>query len=125
MPVMPELRITRRKLPHWQLEGSLYFVTFRLEHGTLTSDERQLVLDHVRSGHPGFYNLLAIVVMPDHVHMLLQPNEGMALPRIMRGVKGVSARLVNQRRGSRGQVWQDEWFDRIIRDDEEVHEKLV
>jgi len=63
--------------------------------------------------------------MPDHVHMLLQPNEGMALPRIMRGVKGVSARLVNQRRGSRGQVWQDEWFDRIIRDDEEVHEKLV
>jgi hypothetical protein len=33
----------------------------------------------------------------------------------MKGIKGSSARNINKRLGRRGQLWQDESFDRIMR----------
>lgn len=42
----------------------------------------------------------------------------------MKGIKGATARKLNQRRGLRGSVWQDESFDRIVRDEGELREKL-
>ena len=117
-PGMPELRITRRRLPHWQAEGSIYFITFRLARGVLTADERRLVLDHIKSGNAQFYHLIAVVVMSDHVHALMTLSWGMELSRVVKGIKGVSARLLNQMRGTRGAVWQDEWWDRIVRSSE-------
>ena len=119
----PTLQVTRRRLPHWALEGSTYFVTFRLVAGALTREERRLVLDHVAAGHTRFYSLLAVVVMPDHVHLILRPIETDTLSRIMRGIKGVSANLLNRARGTRGTVWQDESYDRIVRDADELTEK--
>ena len=119
-----KLRVTRRRLPHWQLRGATYFITFRLRTGELSMPERLIVLDHLRAGDPKFYDLLAAVVMPDHVHEILQPNDGVDLPRIMHGTKGVTAHRVNQSRQTRGPLWQDESFDRIIRDQTELTEKL-
>ena len=120
-----KLATHRRHLPHWQLRGATYFITFRLACGELTAAERLIVLGHVRAGHGKFYDLLAAVVMPDHGHALLHPLGGFDLPRITKGVKGVSARLVNLTRGTRGPLWQDESFDRIIRDDAELTETLT
>jgi REP element-mobilizing transposase RayT len=121
----PGLRITRRNLPHWNLESGTYFVTFRLAAGALTAEERTIVRDHLQAGHDKYYQLPAAVVMPDHVHMLLRPVGEYTLSRVMKGIKGVSARLLNQRRGTRGQVWQDESWDRIVRDAAELEEKLL
>jgi len=106
------------------MEGSTYFITFRLEKGTLNSAEVRLVLDHLKSGDPEFYDLLAAVVMPDHVHLVLRPREGVELSRITKGIKGVAARKVNLARGSRGSIWHNESFDRIVRDQEDWEEKL-
>ena len=118
------LRVFRRHLPHWRLASSTYFVTFRLLTGTLNPAERVLVLNHVRSGDRKHYWLLAATVMPDHAHLILQPNSGCALSHITKGIKGVSARLLNQDRGVSGTVWQAESFDRIIRSEHELLEKL-
>jgi putative transposase len=120
----PELNIRRRRLPHWTLDGSTYFVTFRLKSGQLSSAEIRLVLGHIRAGADRFYQLAAAVVMPDHVHLLLKPLPGFTLSRIMKGTKGVSAYLVNKHRGARGSLWQDESWDRIVRDEHEFDEKL-
>ncbi len=117
--IEPTLHKSRRCLPHWELSGSTYFVTFRLACNTLLPEERGLVLDHVRSGAGSYYRLAAVVVMPDHVHLVLRPEHGFTLSRVLKGIKGVSARLLNQRRGLRGAVWQDESWDRIIRDEKE------
>lgn len=123
-PSQPTLQITRRHLPHWQLDGSTYFVTFRLAAGELTPPERRIVLDHVKSGAGTFYTLIAATVMPDHVHLLFSPKQEEDLSRIMKGIKGVSAHLLNRYRASRGKVWQVESFDRIVRDQKELDEKL-
>jgi putative transposase len=61
------------------------------------------------------YILRAHVIMSNHVHVLLDPILG--LTRIMSGVKGVSAREANRFLNRIGKpFWQDESFDRWIRD---------
>ena len=42
----PVLRIRRRNLPHWTCDGATYFVTFRAHSGTLSVQERELVMEH-------------------------------------------------------------------------------
>ena len=120
----PKLRITRRHLPHWTLEGSAYFVTMRLRTRRLNEDEIRQILSHIVSGNGCFYELDAAVVMPDHVHLLLTPLEGYSLSRVMKGIKGTTARLLNLARHRCGSVWRDESFDRIIRGQKEFERKI-
>jgi putative transposase len=90
------------------------------------SVEQQLItLNHIKDGNKKFYTLHAVIVMPDHVHMILEPLPGYSLSRIMKGIKGASARKINKARNSYGSIWQDESFDRIIRDEKEYNEKMI
>jgi REP element-mobilizing transposase RayT len=123
--VSGELKITRRRLPHWSLDGAMYFVTFRVHKGELTESERILVLEHIKSGDNRFYTLVASVVMPDHVHVMFMADRGYSLEHIMKGMKGVSSRMVNRARKTRIQIWQHESFDRIVRSQEELYGKLL
>lgn len=118
------LKVTRRKLPHWTLRGSTYFITFRTAQGELTIEEQKLVLENVLKSNEKFYKLIAVVVMPDHIHLLLMPVKKYSLSRIMKGIKGTTARQINLKRGSSGSIWIEESFDRIIRDQKELDEKL-
>jgi type I restriction enzyme R subunit/putative DNA methylase len=62
----------------------------------------------------GFYSVHAFVVMSNHVHLLFTPSTD--VPRIMRGLKGVTAYRANQVLGRKGQrFWQDESFDHWVR----------
>jgi putative transposase len=64
------------------------------------------------------YILHAYVVMPNHVHLLITPR--LPVSRIMRGIKGVSARDANRILGRGGKVfWQDESYDHWVRDEKE------
>jgi len=69
----------------------------------------------LRGGELGHFSLRAYVIMPNHVHILLEPL--LPLDRLTGGIKGVSARDANARLGRTGQpFWQDESFDHWIRD---------
>ena len=123
-----ELSISRRNLPHWELPGSTYFITFRLISGIITENERTIVLDALKYFHKRRYWVTATVVMPDHIHLMLKPvvSESKAefsLSKILQGIKGFSSREINRARGTKGALWQDESFDRIIRDYDEYLEK--
>ena len=64
------------------------------------------------------YILHAYVVMANHVHLLVKPL--VPVFRITQGLKGVTARYANQILGRTGApLWQDESFDRWIRDEAE------
>lgn len=60
------------------------------------------------------YSLQAYAVMPNHVHILINPQ--VPLPRIAHGIKGVSAREANLRLHRIGKpFWQGESFDHWFR----------
>ena len=134
-----------RHLPHWQPEGAAQFITWRQhgslprktellgnEFVTLDreldraatgprwlQDERaaQCVLDALHHGeHPlNLYELQPWVIMPNHVHVLIDPHATLA--RITKSIKNYSARPANALLNRTGHpFWQDESYDRWVRD---------
>ncbi len=124
----PTLHQTRRNLPHFSRDGSIYFLTFRVKQGQLTEPERQIVLDACTHWHGQRMTLHAAVVMHDHVHLLLNPaprSDGTDYPlsELLHSIKSFSANAINRHRNATGPVWLDESFDRIVRDAEEFDQK--
>ena len=66
--------------------------------------------------HGAKYNLRSWVVMPNHGHVLLNPNEGFHLDEIEHSIKSYTANEANKTLGRKGQFWAIECFDRYIRD---------
>jgi REP element-mobilizing transposase RayT len=66
--------------------------------------------------------------MPDHVHLMLTPlcddNGEISLPEILQEIKGVSAHRINKLLGGNGPVWQEESFDRAMREVENFRGRI-
>jgi len=45
---MDEITIKRRNLPHWTMNGAVYFVTSCTNGQTLSEEEQKIVLEHIR-----------------------------------------------------------------------------
>ena len=130
--VGPELRrYMHRKIPHWEMGGAVYFLTFNVlsQMAPMTENEKSIVADALRYLDGKRYVLHAYVVMPDHVHCVLEPlqcDEGKWFPlaSILGLLRSYSARRINRSRQRKGAFWQKEYIDRIIRDEDEYWQKL-
>jgi len=121
----PDLTMYRRKLPHWRTDGAVYFVTWRLakHQPCLGAEERAIVVEVIKHFEKERYEIPAYVVMDDHVHVLVLPLESFALHQIVHSWKSFSAKRLVKEMGRPTPVWQHEYFDRIVRDDEELMQK--
>jgi hypothetical protein len=71
-----DFRSYRRKLPHFELPGSVYFITFTTAKELTLSDEaKDSVLESIKFGDGNKYKLFACVVMDTHAHFIRQPLE--------------------------------------------------
>ena len=66
------------------------------------------------------YSLGAFVVMPNHVHAIVQPIGPNSLTSILHSWKSFTAHKLQRHAGINGRVWQEESFDRIMRDTAEL-----
>jgi hypothetical protein len=57
------------------------------------------------------------VIMPNHCHLVIRPFDNWPLETILQGIKGVVARRINLLIAGSGSLWQEESYDRIIRDE--------
>jgi len=123
----PELTIYRRKLPHWRIQGAVYFITWRLAKAQLPlhPDDRTIVTNAIKYYEGSRYDLLAYVVMDDHVHVMLFPVAGHTLRQILHSWKSFTAKELRKLRERPVPVWQDEYFDRVVRDDTDLIEKTL
>ena len=64
------------------------------------------------------YRLSAWVVMPNHVHALIRPEIGNTLSEILHSWKSYSSNQANRLLGRKGEFWQEDYFDRYIRNAE-------
>ena len=62
---------------------------------------------------------LAWVLMPDHLHIVLQLTHG-PLSRAIQAFKSRTARAINLIGGTAAPVWQAGFYDHCIRDDEDL-----
>lgn len=68
------------------------------------------------------YQLGCFVVMPNHVHLVVRPySDDDPLERLLQSWKRFTAREINLLRSQSGKLWQDESYDRIVRDEEHLY----
>jgi REP element-mobilizing transposase RayT len=84
---------------------------------TAGADEVERCLRHFDGQR---YALGSYVVMPNHVHVLVRPLGEHSLSEITQGWKSVSAHTFKKLGLSDGVVWQDESFDHIVRDGQQL-----
>jgi len=65
------------------------------------------------------YQIGGFVVMPNHVHLLVQFLEGTRLGKQCYSWKRYSSGKINRALSRRGRFWQIESYDRIVRDQDE------
>ena len=64
------------------------------------------------------YVLHAFVVMPNHVHLLATP--AVALPKLTKSLKGITAKRANAMLALTGRpFWQEESYDHVVRNERE------
>ncbi len=131
----PGARYSRRNLPHFEKPWAIYHITFSTtNYRQLAPADRDLVLDCIRHWDKRRYRLSAACVMPDHVHILIQPGiesqdvDGnpifYSLTTILHTIKSFTAHEINKRNQTSGPVWEKESFDRYMRSDADLEEKF-
>ena len=61
------------------------------------------------------YRLLAWVIMPNHVHLLLECINDFSLDSVMHSIKSYTSHEANKMLETNGRFWSKEYFDRYIR----------
>ena len=134
--ISSEVFYSKRRLPHFERPWAKYAVTFSTrDRRALTPAERDIVLKSILySCEHGQYELYVAAVMPDHVHLLFEPqvkeqNEKgetvfWSLTEILHGIKSSTAHRINKATGTKGPVWERESFDRLIRSESDLREKF-
>ena len=122
-------------LPHFERPWGKYLLTVTTrERHILPPQARQITLDAIQHFHGSRYILFAAVVMPDHFHMLIEPQpkeydaEGhpifWELGALMHSIKSFTAKEINKAEGATGTVWERDYHDRLIRSDTDFGEKF-
>ena len=65
--------------------------------------------------------ILAYALMPDHLHYLLKLGDK-SLAEEVKAFKAISARRVNQLRGESGSVWAKGFYDRALKQEEDLRQ---
>ena len=77
----------------------------------------EVVASALRFGDGARYRLLAWVVMPNHLHVLIEQLPEWTLASVVQGLKRHTTREIQRIVGGAGQLWQREYWDRFIRDE--------
>ena len=131
-----DIRYAKRRLPHFERAWEKYavcFATYRRRH--LSAAERDIVLESILYAHDHRqYELYVACVMPDHAHILFEPQINhqdqrdravfWSITEILQAIKSVSAHRINKAAGAIGPVWEKEYFDRLIRSEADLQEKF-
>ena len=70
------------------------------------------------------YRLWAWCIMPNHVHVIVEPLPGNPLPEILRTWKSFTANQINKLLGQTGTIWQKESFDHVLRNHQSFQQKI-
>ncbi len=135
-PTAPDQTYSKRRLPHFERPWAIYAITMTTrKRRWLNHAARDIVWDCIFHWKGVRYDLFAACVMPDHVHLLIQPlieNRDAAgnaaffsLSQILHTLKSYTAHEINNLEDEPAPVWEKESFDRFIRTDSDLAEKFL
>jgi putative transposase len=129
--IYASIRVTNPASSQFALLQRQYFVTCEkyLDHTTgvrpfADAEAAKIVIaawTNLEASHG--WKIPCYAVMPNHVHFIMESSATASKPLrdSICHFKGKVARLVNKLHGRRGPFWQTDWFDRWLRNEEEIH----
>ncbi len=113
---------------HYYEKNNLYFIT------TVIKDRRPIFKDELSCElilniitYHRFrcnYNIKAFVIMPDHIHIIIQPKGKDDISDIMKKLKGSFSRYYNKINKTSGTIFQKGFYDNVIRTEKQLHETI-
>ncbi len=75
----------------------------------------------------GVFQLYEFVVMPDHIHLILEPAPNVSIEKAMQLIKGGFSHRYMKETGSRSEIWERSFTNHRVRDwdDYEKHREYV
>ena len=112
-------------LKRFQQAESLHFITFScfrrlpLLEAAQARETFEAVLEATRARHQA--RVYAYVLMPEHIHLLVNEPPRILLAQLLKSVKQVTSRKL---RGGREKFWQDRYYDCNVRGEKERSEVI-
>lgn len=112
----------REHLPHPTTRPGHVFMTWRVHPtaGQLAAGERDIVMDVLCRTPMNWCDLIALVVMDDHVHLVCDASGTKSVGQLAQAWKSISAHAIVHQGLRKAPIWQAEYFDRAIRDDRQL-----
>ena len=85
----------------------------------------QSIVDMMKEGHGDKYNLHTYCIMPNHIHIIVEPLNFHELSKIMIFWRGYSGHKINKLLGRTGPVWARDYFNHIIRSQESYANQVM
>ncbi len=121
------------------LDGYSYYLTI------VTHQRNPILIDNITLLRESFrmsklryiYTIDAIVILPDHIHMIITPKFSTEYPHIIRTIKQYFSKKCDPKyyehlkqsssRSHEGYrpVWQKKYFEHTIRNDRDLQKKLI
>jgi putative transposase len=100
--------------------ASSYFVTTKCSQGRavfqIAEVAETLVSTVFEYRDRGYYLLHEFVAMPDHLHLLLTPDEITSLEKAVQLIKGGTSHRIHKLRNHKMEIWQVGFYDWTVRD---------
>jgi putative transposase len=112
-------------LKRFQKAQSLHFITFSCFHrfprleAAGAREVVEAVLEETRARHQA--RIYAYVLMPEHVHLLVNEPSQIMLAQFLKAVKQVTSRKL---RGPHKKFWQDRYYDSNVRGESDRSEVI-
>ena len=116
------------QLKHRTHPGSSYFITTECAENRsvfqVTENSKILIAILFKYRDQQAYQLHEFVVMPNHLHLLLTPNDVTSLERCIQFIKGASSHEIHKQQSIKLEIWQKSFHDWTIRDENDWLEKV-
>ena len=111
------------------LEGHSYYLTLVTHHRIpILIENIEVLRESFRESKKYYaYDIDAIVILPDHLHMIITPKEAREYPKIVRSIKyNFSKKIIPREEQSHARckkgmtpVWQKRYYEHTIRNEKD------
>lgn len=92
----------------------------------MQEDIPEIIIDSLKwLEEKGSIQLIAYVIMPDHLHLLFQLGEKESLQKLMQSFGGFTGKAISKKLEHSRPVWQNTYYDRAIRNEEELYRTIT
>ena len=107
----------------YSINNGTYLITFATKNRKLIFRDlyfARIAVQYLNNSH--YTDTLAFVVMPNHVHWLMQLRTAKSLSQVVKATKSAISKSINRQTSQKGTIWQAGFHDHAVRNENALRE---